>query len=55
MRHGSPVSISSPAWMKDTLGEELEEKLSLDEIEARALMVEKVFKDFSSLRNKYKA
>jgi hypothetical protein len=53
MRKGSPVSISSPEWMKDILGDELEEIMSLDELELKASMVEKVFQDFRQLRNKY--
>ena len=50
MKKGSPVSISSPEWMKDILGDELEVTMSLDELELRAAMVEKVFQDFSQLR-----
>jgi hypothetical protein len=53
MRRGSPVSISSPAWMKDVFGGELEVALSLDELEAKAAQVEKVFKEFCRLRKKY--
>lgn len=53
MRHGSPVSISSPVWMKDILGKEMEEAMSLDELEEKTSMVEKVFKDFWNLRQKY--
>ena len=50
---GSPVSISSPVWMKDILGDELEELMSLDELELKVSMVEKVFQDFWKLRQKY--
>ena len=53
IRQGSPVSISSPVWMKDILGVELEEIMSLDEVEAKASMIEKVFQDFCQLRKKY--
>ena len=53
MMRGSPVSIRSPDWMEDILGEELVETMSLDELEAKASMVEMVFKDFSQLRRKY--
>jgi hypothetical protein len=52
-RVGSPVSISFPIWMKDILGGELEEAMSLDELEAKAVMVEDVLKDFIRIRNKY--
>lgn len=53
MRKGSPVSISSPEWMKGILGDKLEEAMSLDELESKTSMVEKVFRDFCKLRNKY--
>jgi hypothetical protein len=53
MRKGSPVSISTPEWMKDILLDELEEVMSLDELESKASMVEKIFRDFCQLRNKY--
>jgi hypothetical protein len=53
MRKGSPVSISSPEWMKGILYDELEEAMSLDELESKATMVEKVFRAFCQLRRKY--
>ncbi|AMK78012.1 MULTISPECIES: hypothetical protein [Methylomonas] len=53
MRKGSPVSISSPEWMKHILGDELEEAMSLDELESKAARVEMVFRDFNQLRKKY--
>jgi len=53
MMVGKPVSISSPIWMKDVLGGDSEEKMNLDELEAKASMVEKVFKDFWNLRKKH--
>ena len=53
MRKGSPVSISSPEWMKDILGDKLKEVMSLDELESKASMIETVFQDFRQLRNKY--
>jgi hypothetical protein len=54
LRKGSPVSISSPAWMKDILGDQLEESMTLEDLESKASMVEKVFEDFCRLRKKYK-
>ena len=53
MMIGKPVSISSPIWMKDDLDGEIEEKMSLSELDAKAAMVEKVFRDFWNLRKKY--
>jgi len=53
MMIGKPVSISSPAWMREKLGDEINLELSLEELESKATVVEKVFKDFMKIRNKY--
>jgi hypothetical protein len=39
--------------MKEVLGTNLEEAMSLDELEAKASLVEKVFKDFRESRKKH--
>ncbi len=53
MMVGKPVSISSSAWMKEIIGSELEEKMSLNELEKKTSMIEKTFNDFWNLRKKY--
>lgn len=53
MMHSKPVSISSPAWMREKLGDEMSQEMSLEELESKATMVEKVFKDFMKIRNKH--
>ena len=50
---GKSVSISSPVWMKEKLGEDLHQQLSLDELEAKVSMVSNVFKNYIKLREKY--
>jgi len=53
MMIGKPVSITSPTWMREKLGDEINQELSLEELESKATVVEKVFKDFVKIRNKY--
>jgi hypothetical protein len=54
LRHGTPVSITSPVWMSEILGDNRVEVMSLDELEEQAKSVERVFNDFSKLRHKYR-
>jgi hypothetical protein len=50
---GKPVRISSPVWMKEKLGDDLYQQLSIDELEAKVSMVSNVFKNHMKLRKKY--
>ena len=50
---GKPVNISSPIWMRDKLGDDVSQNLSLDELDRNASDVDKVFKDFLKIRKKY--
>lgn len=50
---GKPVCISSPVWMQEKLGDEVNQKLSLEELESKANVVERVFEDFMKIRKKY--
>jgi len=50
---GKPVNISSPIWMRDKLGDDVSQDLSLDELERNAADVDKIFKDFIKIRRKY--
>ena len=54
MMRGKPVSISSPPWMREKLGDDMHLEMSLDELESRAIIVEKVFKNFINIRDKHK-
>jgi len=54
MKIGKPVSISSPPWMREKLGDDMHLEMSLDELESRAIIVEKVFKNFINIRDKHK-
>lgn len=51
--HGSPVSISSPTWMTSVPGHVMVENLSLDQLEAKAVFVEGVFKSLCLLRKQF--
>jgi hypothetical protein len=50
---GKPVSISSPVWMEEKLGNALNQEMSLVQIEAKATLVEGVLKEFMKIRKTY--
>jgi len=54
LRHEEPVGVSAPPWMKEKLGSQANETMSLEQLERIASEVESVFKEFIQLRRKYR-
>jgi len=53
MRSQKPVGVRAPAWMREKLGHEAEETMSLTDLEAVVDEMESVFDGFMRIRKKH--
>ncbi len=52
-RPNAPVSVSAPVWMREKLGSETDETMTLDHLENVAEEVAQVFKRFMEIRRRH--